>query len=72
MSMRSRVDAEKKKEAAAKADWDRTTVTSRREMAVEDKVAAKIASEMLKDNQKLRGVHSNVSIKKIIENEAKR
>lgn len=27
---------------------------------------------MLKDNQKLRGIHSNVSIKKIIEKEAKR
>jgi hypothetical protein len=27
---------------------------------------------MLRDNQKLRALHSNVSLKKIIENEAKR
>ena len=35
-------------------------------------MAKQIANEMLKDNQKLRGVHSNNSIKKIIEQEAKR
>lgn len=35
-------------------------------------MAKQIASEMLRDNQKLRGVHSNNSIKKIIELEAKR
>jgi hypothetical protein len=35
-------------------------------------VAAKIASEVLKDNQKLRGVHSKESMKKILVQEAKR
>ena len=39
---------------------------------MEDKVAAQIASEVLRDNQKLKGIHSNVSLKKIIEKEAKR
>ena len=72
--MKSRVEAEKKRDAAAKPEWDQTTTTSQREKktSVEDRVAAKIANEMLKDNQKLRGIHSNVSIKKIIEKEAKR
>jgi hypothetical protein len=33
-------------------------------------MASKIAAEVLKDNQKLRGVHSKESIKKILEKEA--
>lgn len=41
-------------------------------MSAEDRVAARIANEVLKDNSKLRGVHSNASIKKILEKEAKR
>lgn len=35
-------------------------------------MAAKIASEVLKDNAKLRGVHSKESIKRILEKEALR
>lgn len=35
-------------------------------------MAAKIASEVLRDNAKLRGVHSGASIKKILEKEAKK
>ena len=41
-------------------------------MTAEDKIAARIASEVLRDNQKLRGVHSGASIKKILEREAKK
>ena len=72
--MRQRVAAQKKKQEQEKAEWDRSTVASenRKELTVEEKVAQKIASEVLKDNQKLRGVHSNQSIKKILEKEAKR
>lgn len=33
-------------------------------------MASKIAAEVLKDNSKLRGVHSKESIKKILEKEA--
>jgi len=35
-------------------------------------VAAKIASEVLRDNAKLRGIHSGASIKKMLEREAKK
>jgi hypothetical protein len=35
-------------------------------------MASKIAGEVLKDNAKLRGVHSKESIKKILEKEALR
>ena len=75
MSMRSRVNDEKKKIEAQMPDWDRSTTTSKKgdgKQTVEDRVAAQIATEMLKENKKLRGIHSNVSMKKIIEKEAKR
>ena len=70
--MKSRVSEIKKQEKGDKRDWDQSTTASRKDKTVEDKVAAQIAREMLENNQKLRGVHSNVSIKKIIEKEAKR
>jgi hypothetical protein len=35
-------------------------------------MASKIASEVLKDNSKLKGIHSKESIKKILEKEALR
>ena len=41
-------------------------------MDEEDKIAAKIAAEVLKDNAKLRAVHSGQSIKMLLEREAKR
>ena len=66
------MEAEKKKEEQDKGEWDRSTVASEKQVTAEDRVAAKIASEVLKDNQKLRGVHSKESIKKILVREAKR
>lgn len=73
MSLKSRVAEEKARDAAQQPEWDRSTNASKTvKKTAEERVAAKIANEMLKDNSKLRGVHSNVSIKKIIENEAKR
>lgn len=41
-------------------------------MNSEDRIAAKIASEVLRDNAKLRAVHSGNSIKQLLEREAKR
>jgi len=41
-------------------------------MHAEDRIAAKIASEVLRDNAKLRAVHSGNSIKQLLEREAKR
>jgi len=72
-SYKKRVAAEKKMQGENN-EWDRSTVASEKKqiLTAEDKVAARIANEVLKDNQKLRGVHSNQSIKKILEKEAKR
>ena len=38
----------------------------------EDKMASKIAAEVLKENSKLRGIHSKESLKAILEKEALR
>ena len=59
------------KEERSKQDFDAGSLTSeQRNKKAEDRMAAKIAAEVLKDNQKLRGVHSKESIKKILEKEA--
>jgi len=43
-----------------------------RRTTVEDKVATRIAMEVLKDNKKLGGVHSAQSIQKLLQKEAKK
>ena len=48
------------------------TSEARNKLSTEDRIANKIANEVLKDNAKLRGVHSGASIKKILEKEAKK
>ena len=75
VSMKSRIAEQKKREARKKAEWDQSTTVSKQDQpddSVEGKVAAQIAKEMLQNNQKLRGVHSGQSMKKMIEKEAKR
>jgi hypothetical protein len=44
-----------------KHDWD-PSVKSEKKMTAEDRVAARLAKEVLRDNVKLRGIHSNTSI----------
>jgi hypothetical protein len=51
-------------------DWDKSVKSYKQ--STEDRVAARLANEILKDNVKLRGVHSGNSIKKLLEKEAKR
>lgn len=71
--MKSRIAEEKAKSSKRGNDWDRSTVASEsKKPTLEDKMASQIAMEVLKDNQKLKGVHSNQSMKKILEREAKR
>ena len=72
MSYSQRVKEAKKKEAEARPDWDASTTGERKNISTEDKVAAKIAAEVLRDNAKLRAVHSGPSIKKLLEREAKK
>jgi len=59
------------KEERSKQDFDAGSLTSeQRNKKAENRMAAQIAAEVLKDNSKLRGVHSKESIKKILEKEA--
>lgn len=70
-SFKSRVAAEKRDNNDTKSEWN-GSVVSKTDKTAEDRIAARIASEVLRDNQKLRGVHSGASIKKILEKEAKK
>jgi hypothetical protein len=62
--------AEAKQEAEDKPEWDKSVTTEKRNKDVANRMASKIAMEVLKDNHKLRGVHSKESIKAILEKEA--
>ena len=43
-----------------------------KKMTTEEKMARKIAKEVLRDNKKLGAVHSDASIQKLLEREAKK
>ena len=70
MSLRSQV-LEAIKEEGGRKDWD-PSVKSEKKYTAEDRVAARLANEVLKDNAKLRGIHSNTSLKKLLEKEARK
>ena len=72
MSYSQRVSEAKKKEAAERPNWDASTTGEKKKVSAEDRIASKIASEVLRDNAKLRAVHSGPSIKKLLEREAKK
>lgn len=69
-SLRSQVLEAIAEESANKPEWDRSTKGGER--TTEDRIALKLANEVLRDNAKLRGVHSANSIKKLLEKEAKK
>lgn len=68
----SRVSEAKRREAEERPDWNGSVTSERNRPTAEDRIATKIASEVLRDNAKLRGIHSNNSIKVLLEKEAKR
>ncbi len=73
MSLRSQVNAELKKQGNARPEWDASVRSEAgKDRTVEDRMATKIASEILKDNTKLKNIHSATSMKKILEKEAKK
>ena len=73
MSFTQRVNEAKKKEAEERPDWDASTTGEKKnKLSAEDRIASKIANEVLRDNHKLRAVHSGPSIKKLLEREAKK
>lgn len=59
------------KKDSSKADFDSGSMTSEvKQKRAEDRMAQRIAAEVLVNNPKLKAVHSKESIKKILEKEA--
>ncbi len=73
-SFSSRVKEAKAKEAESKPEWNASTTSEARrgKLSAEDRMAAQIAGEVLRDNAKLRAVHSKDSIRAILEKEARK
>ena len=66
-----RQQVEKAIQEEGKPEWD-ASAKSEKKYTTEDKVALRLANEVLRDNAKLRGVHSNQSIQKLLMKEAKK
>jgi hypothetical protein len=63
----------KKWQEKAQSEWDTSTVNSEvRKMTTEERMARKIAKEVLRENKQLGNVHSDASIQKLLEREAKK
>ena len=63
----------KKWQEKAASEWDTATVNSEiRKMSTEERMARKIAKEVLRENKQLGNVHSDASIQKLLEREAKK
>eukprot|EP00357_Protocruzia_adherens_P012552 CAMPEP_0115011858 /NCGR_PEP_ID=MMETSP0216-20121206/24334_1 /TAXON_ID=223996 /ORGANISM="Protocruzia adherens, Strain Boccale" /LENGTH=441 /DNA_ID=CAMNT_0002380689 /DNA_START=32 /DNA_END=1357 /DNA_ORIENTATION=+ len=70
---KAREEAKKGDDAASEAGWDKSSKVARDFKAGdEDRLAREIANEVLQSRQSLRGVHSNQSIRKLLEKEAKK
>lgn len=73
-SYKSRVNEEMKKfQEKAQSEWDASTVnTETKRLSTEERMARRIAKEVLRDNKKLGNVHSDASLQKLLEREAKK
>jgi len=70
MSKKSEIMEEIKREEKQKEDWDTSTQADRKKLTAEEKLASRLADQILEANPNLKAVHSKVSMKKILENEA--
>ncbi|CAD8164742.1 unnamed protein product [Paramecium octaurelia] len=55
-----------------KQDWDKTTSNGDQKASLEDRIAKHVADEILNQYKNLSNIHSNSSIRKILEREAKK
>ena len=69
-SMRSALESVR--EEGSKAEWDASVKGESQRGTLEDRLASKLADQVLSQNTNLKGVHSKQSIKRILEKEAKR
>lgn len=72
-SLNTAMREERRKREQQKQEWNGSVAASEQnKLTAEDRVAARIAAEVLKDNKKLGGVHSQQSIQKLLQREAKK
>lgn len=72
MSKKSEFRDQIQREEREKENWDRSTQPDRQKKTVEEKLASKLADQILESNPNLKGVHSKVSMKRMLEKEAAR
>jgi hypothetical protein len=72
MSKKSEIMNDLKKEEEKKEDWDTSTQAEKRKPSLEEKLASKLADQILESNPNLKGIHSKTSMKKMLEKEAAR
>jgi len=66
-------DLKAKLESKEKKDWDNmSTTTKKNAVTVEERIAKHVADEILRNNTEFRHFHSNNSVRKILEREAKK
>lgn len=69
-SLRSQVEREIQEQG--RPEWDQSIKSGKEKQTTEDRVANRLANEVLRDNAKLRGIHSHQSIQKLLMKEAKK
>lgn len=72
MSKKSEIMNEIKRDEEKKEQWDTSTQAEKRKQTVEEKLASKLADQILESNPNLKAIHSKTSMKKMLENEAAR
>ena len=72
ISKKSEIMNELKREEDKKDDWDSSTQAERKKQSIEEKLASKLADQILELNPNLKGIHSKTSMKRMLEKEAAR
>ena len=72
MSKKSEIMNDLKREEDKKEEWDTSTQADKKKPSLEEKLASKLADQILESNPNLKGIHSKTSMKKMLEKEATR
>lgn len=70
MSKKSEIMDQIKREEREKEEWDTSTQGERKKQTAEEKLASRLADQILEANPNLKAVHSKVSMRKMLEKEA--
>jgi hypothetical protein len=70
MSKKSEFRDQIKREQKNKEEWDTSTIGERKKPSMEERLATKLADQILEDNPNLKGIHSKASMRHMLEKEA--